>query len=389
MSLTSERFSRSASSSSEPAMGWNESRFYPIYLVYSLFYFFPLIFMGNSLGAKSPVWWFGLAALYGLFVGIFFTLEHVSVKWRSGLMVLNSIIATVGVQISIGTSAFFSYIPFFALLFFPLRLALFWLAMGVVCIVIAAIITRFDPYFWMPAAIVFIVNSFTALLELRKRQLQNAVQKNAHLAERDRIARDLHDVTGHQLTAIALKAQLAKKMIHAERYQEAAAELEVLAELAANNRKAIRHAIEGHDTQDVQCAYASLSLLLKEQGFDLSEKGQLPIVIPSAQYDLVAIYSEAMTNVLRHGQAGRVISEHQQNQQGYHWRLVNDLRDDRNGSDLKTHSSREMDNMGLLSMRRRAENIGGSLDFTIIGQVVHSQAELTLFLPASTLSDVD
>ncbi len=393
MSFTSavSAFFHSESSQSELAMGWNESRFYPIYLVYSLFYFFPLIFMGDTLATKSALWWFGVVGLYGLFVAIFFTLEHASLKWRFGLMVMISLMATLGVQLTLGTSAFFAYIPFFALLFFPLRLALFWLIVGVFCIAIAALLTSFEPYFWMPAAIVFTVNSFTAMLELRKRQLQCAMQNNAQLVERDRITRDLHDVTGHQLTAIALKAQLAQKMIQVERYQEAAAELAVLADLAANNRKAIRYAIEGHDVQDVQGAYHSLSKLLQEQGFEVSETGELPSVIPSAQYDLVAIYSEAMTNVLRHGSRGLVLSEHQQSPEGYHWRLVNNvshgLGKDRTLREPKSGSTRGFEGVGLMSMRKRAENIGGSLDFKMMQQAAPHQAELILFLPTSILND--
>ena len=80
------------------------------------------------------------------------------------------------------------------------------------------------------------VYGFTQLV-LRNRQLQLAQDEVAVLAverERERIARDMHDILGHSLTVIAVKAELAGKLfdVDADRARAEIAEVQALARTA-------------------------------------------------------------------------------------------------------------------------------------------------------------
>ena len=80
------------------------------------------------------------------------------------------------------------------------------------------------------------VFGFTQLV-LRNRQLQLAQDEVAVLAierERERIARDMHDILGHSLTVIAIKAELAGKVfdLDPDRARAEIAEVQALARAA-------------------------------------------------------------------------------------------------------------------------------------------------------------
>lgn len=82
----------------------------------------------------------------------------------------------------------------------------------------------------------------------RNRQLLLAREENARLAvaeERDRFARDLHDILGHSLTVISMKAELAQKLldVDAERARSEIADLERLSRDALAD---VRLAVSGH-----------------------------------------------------------------------------------------------------------------------------------------------
>ena len=82
---------------------------------------------------------------------------------------------------------------------------------------------------------------------------QNAVLRLAHeeveamatLAERERIARDLHDLLGHTLSVIALKSELASKLTDRDPLR-AAQEIREVERVARDALAEVRHAVEGY-----------------------------------------------------------------------------------------------------------------------------------------------
>ena len=82
----------------------------------------------------------------------------------------------------------------------------------------------------------------------RNIELLSAQQENASLAvenERTRFARDLHDILGHSLTVITVKAELAQRMLDVDP-ERTRAELADLERLSRDALADVRRAVEGY-----------------------------------------------------------------------------------------------------------------------------------------------
>ncbi|GII98133.1 two-component system sensor histidine kinase DesK [Sediminihabitans luteus] len=151
------------------------------------------------------------------------------------------------------------------------------------------------------------VYAFMGLVEAN-RQLADAQDEVATLAathERERLARDMHDVLGHSLTVIAVKADLATRMLRADPERGAAevAEIQSLARTALSDvRGMIAHA--RHVTLGAELA--NCRAVLDSAGVEADLPGAIDIV-PDEHRELFAwVVREGTTNVLRHAHASRV-----------------------------------------------------------------------------------
>ena len=101
-------------------------------------------------------------------------------------------------------------------------------------------------------------------LRIRNEELEAARAELADVAvtqERERFARDLHDLIGHSLSVIALKAELAGRLI-AERPDEAADEVSEVQAVARRALTEVREAVSGYrrPTLDGELAGARMAL---------------------------------------------------------------------------------------------------------------------------------
>ncbi|MER5418649.1 sensor histidine kinase [Streptosporangium roseum] len=122
--------------------------------------------------------------------------------------------------------------------------------------------------------------------------------------ERLRFSRDLHDLVGHSLSAIAVKSEVAVKLskVDAER---AAGEMEEVRGLAREALKEIRAAVRGYRTVDLDAELRSMTAVLEADGIRCTlETPQEPV--PEELGTLLAwVVREGTTNVLRHSSATR------------------------------------------------------------------------------------
>ncbi|WP_051864267.1 sensor histidine kinase [Streptosporangium roseum] len=122
--------------------------------------------------------------------------------------------------------------------------------------------------------------------------------------ERLRFSRDLHDLVGHSLSAIAVKSEVAVKLskVDAER---AAGEMEEVRGLARESLKEIRSAVRGYRTVDLDAELRSMTAVLEADGIRCTlETPQEPV--PEELGTLLAwVVREGATNVLRHSSATR------------------------------------------------------------------------------------
>jgi two-component system sensor histidine kinase DesK len=186
------------------------------------------------------------------------------------------------------------------------------------------------------------------------------VQRNGELAaareeitrlavedERNRFARDLHDILGHSLTVVAVKAELAGRLVRLDpdRAEAEIAEVEGLARQALAD---VRSAVTGYHDVTLASELANARSALGAAGID----ADLPVAIdevPAARRELFGwVVREGVTNVLRHSGASRCRVRIGPS--------IVEITDDGTGTPADPSIGH-----GLRGLRERAEAVGGSL----------------------------
>ncbi|MEV0697062.1 sensor histidine kinase [Saccharopolyspora sp. NPDC050389] len=136
------------------------------------------------------------------------------------------------------------------------------------------------------------------LAELRARQ--------AAVEERLRIARDVHDVVGHNLSLIAMKAAVANHLVdsHPEEGRAALATIEWVSRSALADVRAVLGALRDSADASPDSGFDGLVENVRSAGvaveFDESGLAEVPMAVRASAY---RIAQEALTNVLRHARA--------------------------------------------------------------------------------------
>ena len=190
-------------------------------------------------------------------------------------------------------------------------------------------------------------------------------EENARLAlddERNRFARDLHDILGHSLTVITVKAELANRLIDVDA-DRAKAELADLERLSRDALADVRRAVEGYRelTLPGELARAKMALSAAEIDADLPNTTD---DVPTDRRELFAwAVREGITNVIRHSGARRctvVLGEHEV-----------EVRDDGRGAVTAGSGN------GLTGLRERATALGG----TVVTQSLNPGFSLKVVVP--------
>jgi two-component system sensor histidine kinase DesK len=123
--------------------------------------------------------------------------------------------------------------------------------------------------------------------------------------ERLRVGQELHDVLGHRLGIIVLKAELAGHLAKTDPIR-AAAETAEIRQIAAATLADARRAVQGESVTDLPTQLASAELVLGSAGIDTTVDVDLRRVPASASRLLAEVVREAVTNILRHSDARKV-----------------------------------------------------------------------------------
>jgi two-component system, NarL family, sensor histidine kinase DesK len=137
-----------------------------------------------------------------------------------------------------------------------------------------------------------------SLLERANSEIERLSQE----AERERIARDLHDLLGHTLTVITVKLDLARRLLSSD---SGSARNEIVeAEQTARNALAeVREAVSGYRAEglDTEISRARRSLLSADVKLTTS---LAPANLSSSQVHVLSLaLREAVTNIVRHAHA--------------------------------------------------------------------------------------
>jgi two-component system sensor histidine kinase DesK len=141
----------------------------------------------------------------------------------------------------------------------------------------------------------------------RQRNLMVAQEEIAHLAvqnERARIASDLHDILGHSLTVVTVKAELAQRLldVDVERARKELGDLEALARDALSDVRATAMGVWGISLPgEIAAAREALAAAHIE-----AELPGAADEVPTRFRELFAwTIREAVTNIVRHSKATR------------------------------------------------------------------------------------
>jgi two-component system, NarL family, sensor histidine kinase DesK len=200
------------------------------------------------------------------------------------------------------------------------------------------------------------------------RKLRKANEEIEHLAkvaERERIARDLHDVLGHTLSVITLKSELAGKLIEQDPAR-AGKEIREVEQVSRQALSEVRDAIRGYRSEGLVAELARAKSTLETAGVSVQCDAATSMKIPAMQESVLSLaVREGVTNVVRHAQA-RTCRLRIEQQNGT-CRL--EIADDGQGFS-------SIEGNGLRGMRERVEMLGGTLERT-----TNSGTTLTITLP--------
>jgi two-component system, NarL family, sensor histidine kinase DesK len=145
------------------------------------------------------------------------------------------------------------------------------------------------------------------LLVEANQQLSQAREQIARLAvgeERLRFARDLHDLLGHSLSVIALKSELAGRLIKTTPGL-AAHEIDDIEKVARDALREVREAVTGYRQPTLAAELAGAHEALTAAGIDYRvDQDHVPLP-PAVEAVMAWTVREGVTNVMRHSQAKR------------------------------------------------------------------------------------
>jgi two-component system sensor histidine kinase DesK len=332
----------------DPEIGWTPYAW--------LIYLIPFLVWPAAQHA-SPLRWALTVAGFAAFLGLYFWghwQKGRKILWAAGGILLLGILFAPW---NPGAGTFFIYAAAFIADAGSPRFA--WSLLGVMLAILAleTSLAHLSPYTWAPAVV------FTLLIggicihaaEVRRsnarlRLAQDEVERLAKTAERERIARDLHDLLGHTLSLITLKAELAGKLVERDP-ERAGREIREVERISREALREVRSAVAGYRSEGLHAELARARLALEAAGLRCEYFTQPVALDPGAETVLALALREAVTNVVRHAGAGtcRIALE----QTAEETRL--EVRDDGRGGSAP-------EGIGLASMRERVEGLGGRLE---------------------------
>jgi two-component system sensor histidine kinase DesK len=193
-------------------------------------------------------------------------------------------------------------------------------------------------------------NAEDTVLTAKLRMAHEEVERIAKVAERERIARDLHDVLGHTLSLIVLKSELASKL--ADRDPAAAAtEIRDVEAIARGALHELREAVTGYKSAGITAELDRAKMMLETAGVKVETHAGAVRLAPTHEGVLALAIREAVTNVVRHAEAHAVQLQLAQTNGTCRFEIADDGRG----------SSVVFEGNGLAGMRQRIEALGGTM----------------------------
>ena len=245
----------------------------------------------------------------GLFLVVYFDGYWASAKRIHWNILAIMIIGSLLTQLSPSASVFFVYAGSFCCRLGSPRKAVTGLVTVAAWVALMSWIANLGPFFYMPAILfnflVGGVNIYQHDLSLKRKELVLSQQEVRHLArtsERERIARDLHDLIGHTFSVITLKAELANKLIDKDN-NRAKEESSALENISRDALSQIREVVTGYRTSDLNTELAHAKYVLESNEISFNYQFQEFDMSEHINKELAIMLKELVTNILKHAES--------------------------------------------------------------------------------------
>ena len=196
---------------------------------------------------------------------------------------------------------------------------------------------------------------------------QIAVRRIVKSSERERIARDMHDILGHTLSVITMKAELASRLFERDP-QRAKTEIEAVERISRSALSEVRQAIHGYHEGDLSGEFERAVNALETAGIKVERSYDAAEMTLAQERVLALVLREAVTNIIRHAQATHCKISLEKSDTNYQLAV----RD--NGRGVTGEEG-----MGMRGIRERVAAIGGSVSWKS-----EAGTEITITVPMST-----
>jgi two-component system, NarL family, sensor histidine kinase DesK len=196
----------------------------------------------------------------------------------------------------------------------------------------------------------------------------------AVVRERERFARDLHDLLGYSLSSITLKAELTKRLVDGSPAR-ARDELAELLDIARQALADVRLVASGYRNMSLAKEAASVTPLLAMAGITATVEVDCGALDETVDTVLATVLREAVTNLLRHSTAQNCTIIAAERDHCVQLRINND--------GVASTSAHHRDGGGLENLECRLTAIGGRLEVTL----ADGRFEVLAITPSKPLPD--
>ena len=286
-----------------------------LWLSYVGFVFLGPVFAGIE-GEVSP--WVATVLSLPPFLALYFRAYWVDGSRRLLVAIGIAVLGVVLAAWNPGANTYFIFAAFFAGLAHRTFVgAVFGLSVIGGLLVVASVAFAPQPHFWGPALIGLVGLGLLGVDQRRRAQshanlrlARAEVETLARIAERDRIGRELHDLLGQSLSVVALKAELASRLLGRDDAR-VSRELGDIHDVSRQALSEVRTAVRGYragsgaglrrELSDARRAVTAVGVELEveEEGF-----AELAEHMEAEQEAVLALaLRECVTNVVRHSRA--------------------------------------------------------------------------------------
>jgi len=225
-----------------------------------------------------------------------------------------------------------------------------------------------------------------ATLAIQLTRLSAQSRQSAVMAERNRMARDIHDTLAQGFTGVIVQLEAVEEAMSKEQAVKASGHLDRAGELARESLREARRSVQALRPQaleEKQLSEALKDLIEKmTRGTTVHAKftlqGKRRKLPPEWETNLLRIGQEVLTNVIRHAQASefKVLLVFDSGE------IRLELRDNGCGFDPQ----RKHEGFGLQGMRERAEGMGGRLT---IQSAAGQGTAISIVLPVANAAELE